>query len=1274
MGNQPGKEQNLKGKYKKNLQWNKSSAGPPLPPSRPELVTNPNIGSDAVTIRWGRPISDGGAPIQGYIVEHRRIGSQQWLRAVNMLIPNNELTISGLDPGWKYHFRVIAQNVVGISEPSEYSEPLTVMLQRNSTTCLPMFSTELEDTAVVENSSVEFKVTYYGIPVPEIIWYKDGFELLNGKHTKIFNDPESGYSTLIIENILPSDEGEINVGRYEIFTSDKSSSLRITNVQRSDRGEYLVKALNKIGEDSKAFLVTVTSKPDPPGKAIITKCVGTSATITFSEPADDGGCKIGNYIIEYNRVGWDVWLKATSCRGLTTTLHDLFEGSEYKFRVKAENPYGVSDPGEESYLLFIPDVKRGILHPIRNNISSPSLNGTRNSSTRSSLLSIPEEKTRLRSLTPENVNRKVDSETSTRPDSSPKQKPKHTISVQFAANIYDDLPNTVKQSTSKQVSVDSIKAPKAVFDASGEPTPATLPSPSPLTSHIMEKICQSSKTETNTDFTEIEKNNQLQQSSSANGNGKIPVIPANKDKNNVEVRIENQDGFDFDIDAASAPPPPLSLSSPELNTIMPFQLPMRPAVSSTELLYEKAMDKFYQAVANEQAQEQDIQLKKLPSMGNDDLERRKSLPEGGKQQLITRMRFNSLQEDKRISLNRRLSAETSGSFVEKMKHSKIFENQPNEFHEDENKNILVDESLNILPAPTISITSPINDYIETSTTDKSLGKQVKIAENVQIVNEEETFSSDYTDSTASSTDSIVAKMASLKEKLARIEIDDDDENKTYHPRSMDLRNLSSPYKSPEHGQAVNVLTKPHPLPDPNFVPKPILKRPTSPSSSNFSSPPSSKPSSPTPPSPTTNVRAFSPPPPKSFGSPLMKPPSPKQIELSSGARQTIEEREHTAKKQKKGLKKFFEKITTSPLSSKEKLDSQEKRSTTKNTEKDNELSQIKSADKLDNYHLPSAIQDIPPIRPQISASNERGRKLLQQRQNSEEENKTVIDHYTTILKNRDTVRTAKDKVPIYLNPEAIKKVHEKAKEEGEDIDLEEEENKPKITQGKRELDLSALTFVRRQRSRDSSLNRTAGASRDSSLPRGSSRDTSITRGAQIRNQSLPRNSRVFSEKRGSHIRDQSLPRGSIRDQFQATIVLSNTLPKEYEPLLSRNSSQNQDNIRDTSERNSPSPTPFSRRILQMPTNDENEEPYHQYSRSETGSQISTRSKTPQELEIEDRVKSNLSYIMDVCLLGFAFYLYIFKDAVFCIPILILLVYRQLGDVVKNNPIFKQKPN
>lgn len=65
------------------------------------------------------------------------------------------------------------------------------------------------------------------------------------------------------------------------------------------------------------------------------------------------------HFVTLGQIGWDVWLKATTCRQLTTTLGELIEGSEYRFRVKAENPYGVSDPSEESDVVFVPDLKRG---------------------------------------------------------------------------------------------------------------------------------------------------------------------------------------------------------------------------------------------------------------------------------------------------------------------------------------------------------------------------------------------------------------------------------------------------------------------------------------------------------------------------------------------------------------------------------------------------------------------------------------------------------------------------------------------------------------------------------------------------------------------------------------------------------------------------------------------------------------------------------------------------------------------------------------------------
>jgi hypothetical protein len=60
---------------------------------------------------------------------------------------------------------------------------------------------------------------------------------------------------------------------------------------------------------------------------------------------------------------------------------------------------------------------------------------------------------------------------------------------------------------------------------------------------------------------------------------------------------------DFAIFGDSSVPPPLSLSAPELGSGDPLMTsPLRNAVSSTELLHEQAMARFYQAVAAEEAE------------------------------------------------------------------------------------------------------------------------------------------------------------------------------------------------------------------------------------------------------------------------------------------------------------------------------------------------------------------------------------------------------------------------------------------------------------------------------------------------------------------------------------------------------------------------------------------------------------------------------------------------------------------------------------------------
>uniref|UniRef100_A0A8D0DBM7 Titin n=1 Tax=Sander lucioperca TaxID=283035 RepID=A0A8D0DBM7_SANLU len=178
---------------------------------------------------------------------------------------------------------------------------------------------------------VNIKIPFIGKPDPVITWQK-GQDLIDSN------------------------------GHYQVIVTRSFTSLVFTNgVEKKDAGFYIVCAKNRFGIDQQTVELDVADVPDPPRGIKATDVSRDSVTLNWVAPANDGGSRVINYIIEKCPTTAERWERVVQSRDTHYTVTNLFGGTSYQFRVIAENKFGQSAPSETSGPVMTKEDKSRVL-------------------------------------------------------------------------------------------------------------------------------------------------------------------------------------------------------------------------------------------------------------------------------------------------------------------------------------------------------------------------------------------------------------------------------------------------------------------------------------------------------------------------------------------------------------------------------------------------------------------------------------------------------------------------------------------------------------------------------------------------------------------------------------------------------------------------------------------------------------------------------------------------------------------------------------------------
>uniref|UniRef100_A0A4W6C8S9 Uncharacterized protein n=1 Tax=Lates calcarifer TaxID=8187 RepID=A0A4W6C8S9_LATCA len=267
-------------------------------------VRNPRITDttkSSVSLAWSPPDDEGDARVDGYLIEMQKVGTMAWIKCNTTPSLICEYTLTKMPQGEEFKFRVMACNAGGSGEPAEVP-------------------------GTVSGGVVRLSLPIKGKPHPTCKWSKDG----------------GAVSTMAM-----------------IASTEDASELVIKGAERNDSGVYELLLENKVGKKKAQIKVKVIGRPSAPeGPMVFEEIQANSVKVSWKAPTDDGGSEILGYIVERREATRNAWYTVDS-RVTDTQLvvKGLREGTEYHFKVTAENSFGVSTSLKSEHIRFIFEAK-----------------------------------------------------------------------------------------------------------------------------------------------------------------------------------------------------------------------------------------------------------------------------------------------------------------------------------------------------------------------------------------------------------------------------------------------------------------------------------------------------------------------------------------------------------------------------------------------------------------------------------------------------------------------------------------------------------------------------------------------------------------------------------------------------------------------------------------------------------------------------------------------------------------------------------------------------